>query len=188
MLASIPWPKENKNRKRRRSELPECMRLLQVTKRLYNSKISCKDTTRELNNKWKMSTEQLMEATSEHYSRRQCYDQRATIVPHNFYSCPETWAVNIGSKPETADTWTINSKYTYDASINQNKDPLFEYHAEAIERSEWRRSSYDDRFQIIASRQQMVRKAKRITVRTYCRNMRIGRRNALRRKRHLGMS
>ena len=38
MLAAIPWAEENKNRKRRLCEWPECIQLLRATNRLHTSK------------------------------------------------------------------------------------------------------------------------------------------------------
>ena len=114
------------------------------------------------------------------YARRQHCNQRTTDIQHTFYSRPATWALSIGFKKETADTWTINNKHTHDVTTNQDKDPLMAYPTQPISISEWQRANNENKSPINASRLQMAAKAKRIALRCYCKDLHLARRSALR--------
>ena len=112
-----------------------------------------------------------MDTTRDQYSRLQHYNQRTADTPHTFYSNLATWAADIGFKKETMDSWTINNKYIHDVSTNQDRDPLLEFPAMAIKIREWHRANNKQKSKTIASRLQMVAKAKRMTSRYECKDL-----------------
>ena len=53
-----------------------------------------------------------MEDTKKLNAQRVSYDRNATVTPHQFYTSPADWAVEIGFNKEAADTWSTCNKYT----------------------------------------------------------------------------
>ena len=88
MLASIPCPQIQKKHKRKLHEWPECWRMQQSFTRTQLIIANAKHVIYLLNRKWTSAIRMMTKSTNQHYSRRVCYDRRATIISQNFYSRP----------------------------------------------------------------------------------------------------
>ena len=87
------------------------MRFLQTFSKHHEKLQRCKHFIKQMNRTLKVAIKRLMEDTKKFNAQRVSCDRNTTVTPHQFYTSPADWAVEIEFIKKATATWsTCNAR------------------------------------------------------------------------------